>query len=247
MKNIILLIILIASTFSIYGQEDEIKKFNFQFDLGTTISIPYKQKCYYEVIPATFSSEDCYTEHSSDFGYYIDLVSFYNFNNKISIGLGVNYVFSSYKINDKYGYNYSEGKLINSYLNIPISIKYKISEKIPISISLGTYFGLLINANENGTIYFDTTKLSMVNPNDPLFKPMDYNNDLKELYTTNLGLSLQLDYEFKFNDKIQGFFITKFNYGIKNIISDDYQEVDRNNACKEWKNYNLLIGIGLKI
>lgn len=58
------------------------------------------------------------------------------------------------------------------------------------------------------------------------------------------GASLQLEYEVKLSQSIHGVILTRFNYGIKNVLTNDLMN---NSSAKEWKNYNVMVGFGLKL
>ncbi len=245
-RIIIIIIIFLFSQSENYGQEN--KKFSYQFDIGTTLTIPYKSTVEFQtLLPINGSNK---TSYKTDFGYFIEILSDYNINEKVSITSGLNYNYISYKINDGEGIITSEGKLNNSYLSIPLLFNYQLSEKIPISISAGTYFGLLLFAQEKGTSYLDTSKIIVVDPNDPLLQPeQDYENNITEdYYSVDYGALLQLEYEFNLNKKISGVLLSRFSYGLKNVLSSDLSNrKTMHSATTEWKNYNILIGIGVKI
>jgi hypothetical protein len=246
MKNSIFIVLTIF-TFSIYGQESDKKKLNFQFDLGTTISIPFEKDVEFKTLTPINGSYK--TNYSSDFGYYLELITSYNINNRFIISSGINYNYTSIKIKDGEGIITSEGNLTNSYINIPLLFKYKILPEKPLYISTGGYLGFLINANEKGTTYLDTTGFVVIDPNDPLLQPQDYDNNVNaDFENLDFGLLIQLDYEIKFSEKISGVFLSRFNYGLTNVISTGMDKKEmKHSAAYEWKNYNIIIGFGIKI
>lgn len=245
-KIVIIIIIFLFSNFENYAQEN--KKFSFQFDIGTSITIPYKSTIEFQtLLPINGSYK---TNYKIDYGYFAEILSSYNKNEKISVTTGLNYNYISYRINDGEGIITSKGNLNNSYLNIPLLLNYRLSENTPISISAGTYFGLLLFAQEKGTSYLDTSNLIFADPNDPLLQPeQDYENNIAEdYYSVDYGVLLQLEYEFSLKEKISGVILSRFNYGLKNVLSSGIDKSKTmHSAAYEWKNYNILIGIGIKI
>ena len=148
MKQIYAILILGLLIFdNSFGQD--FKKIDYQFDFGTTLTIPYKKSI--EIWPEFDGHPK--TDYSSAFGYYFELMISYHFNSKIAINSGFNYNYNTLKINDKIGLTENKGSLTSSYLNLPILVKYRLSNNIPISISAGPYLGLMISANEKGTSY----------------------------------------------------------------------------------------------
>lgn len=154
---------------------------------------------------------------------------------------------TSLKINDKIGLIENKGNLTNSYLTFPVLIKHRLSDKIPITISAGPYLGVLISANEKGTSYLDTAGLVFAEPEAVIqIEPTQkYDTDIKKDYTSiDYGLSIQLDYEISLSRGLKGVILSRFNYGLKDILSND---LVNNSSANDWKNYNLMIGFGLKL
>ena len=244
MKNILILFLFFLIVSSVKGQEN--KKWDFQLNLGTTITVPFKKysENNYEYNGKIISTEKI--NYSSGFGYFAEFITSYDLNSKISFLTGVNYSNTSFKINSELDIQYSKGTITSSNFHFPLFVKYKIIEKIPISISFGPYLRILTSANEKGTIYLDTTKIIVVDPNDPLLQPEnDYSNNIKNNYEKyDYGISLQLDYELPISEKIKAVILTRFNYGLKNVINNQSSNF---NIPKEWYNYNFNIGIGIKI
>ena len=226
---------------NIFGQD--FKRFDYQFDIGTTLTIPYKKTI--ESMPEV--DRHPVTNYYSDFGYFLECMISYNFNKKVAINSGLNYNYSSLAINDKVGFNESKGNLTSSYLHLPVLFKYHVFDKI--SISVGPYVGLLISANERGTTYIDTAGFGAFGIHDPLLDAIEliqkYDKNIKDDYTDiDFGLSGQVDYELALGEKWIGVIFSRFNYGLKNVMTND---LVNNNTATEWKNYSLMIGLGIKL
>tara|TARA_B100001287_G_scaffold224384_1_gene193740 strand:- start:2749 stop:2994 length:246 start_codon:yes stop_codon:yes gene_type:complete len=58
----------------------------------------------------------------------------------------------------------------------------------------------------------------------------------------DLGLSFQLDCTKKLKNNVCGIIFSRFNYGIVN----NYGLVE-DNLLEDWKNYNIVIGLGIKL
>ena len=248
MRKILIFIILVFfANIENFAQEE--KKLSYQFDLGISIAFPYKQLIYtYKMYPMIMSTP--YTEYKTDYGYYVEGLFKYNLKNKFSITSGFNYKYISYKIKDIWHININDGNINNSTLSIPFLLNYKLSNKIPITVSAGPYIEMIINAQEIGVTSFDTSKVMVIDPNDPMLKDQDYNNDITNDYKMmNFGFSAQLEYELKFNEKISGILLSRFNYGLSNVlITDDEQNhKTAKSSANIWKNYNILIGVGIRI
>lgn len=225
----------------IVGQE--FKKIDYQFGFGTTVSIPYKKTV--ELWPEFEGHPK--TDYNSSLGYFFELIISYKINAKFAINSGLNYNYGRLKINDKIGLTESKGNITNSYLNVPILIRFQLSDNIPISFSSGAYMGILIGAKEKGTSYIDTA--GFVDSGDPVLESIepvqDYNNDIKGNYKKyDFGLSTQLDFEVKLNNKFSGIIFSRFNYGLTDVITN---ETYTNSSASEWKNMNLMFGIGLRL
>lgn len=233
-------IILCFVAVNIFGQE--LKKTQFQFSVGTAITIPYKITI--EIWPEVEGHPG--TDYGSNFGFFSEFIFQFNIDDKISINPGLNFIYSKLKINDKIGFVESEGNISSSCLQFPVLLKYHLSEKLPISISAGPYLGLLLSANEKGTLTIDTEITGSADPIIYLLEPgLEYNNNIKKDYTLiDLGLSIQIDYETRINNKLAGVIITRFNYGLMDVMSN---EIVNKNTANDWKNYSLMIGFGLGI
>lgn len=247
MKQISLIIIIgIISLGDIYAQG--IKQISYQLDFGPTVTIPYKKTV--EIMPE-FDGHPT-TNYTSDFGYFVEFLVSYNLTRKYSIQTGLNYNYTSLKISDNAGLIENKGNLTNSYFSLPILFKYRLSEKIPFSISTGPYIAYLVKANEKGTTYTDTTGFISADHDqviDPTIQQIDpvskYYTDIKKDYTAvDYGLSLQLDYEINRNKLLNGVIITRFNYGLKNVLTNNLQN---NSSANDWKNYHIMFGFGFKL
>lgn len=220
-----------------FGQD--LKKYSLQFDFGTALT--YQRNT--EQCPCTFIGHP-QTDYSTGFGYFVEILISRNISKRMAIATGVNYNVASLKINDKIGISESKGSLNNSYLTIPLFLKYGLSNKFPINASIGPYFGLLLNANEKGITNYSYASLGN---GDPLFNlsSAEYDSDIRKDYTsTDLGLSVQLDYELALSKNLRGIIITRFNYGLKNVLTN---ELNNKTSATEWQNRNVLIGFGIKL
>ncbi|TCO09636.1 outer membrane protein with beta-barrel domain [Natronoflexus pectinivorans] len=222
----------------------DFKRINYQLDFGTTLTIPYKSTI--EIWPEI--DKHPHTDYSPNFGYFLEVMISYNLNRKYSINTGLNYNYTALGISDKIGLFENKGNLTNSYLTFPVLIKCRLSNKLPISISTGPYLSLLISANEKGTTYIDTAGFIFDDP-DPLLESIEpiqkYNTDVKKNYSAiDYGISLQLDYDIKLSQRLNGVVLTRFNYGLKNVLTND---LVNNSSANDWKNYNFMIGFGVKL
>ena len=243
MKQILTILILgVIAIGNIYSQET--KKLNYQFDLGTTLSVPYKKTI--EIWPEIEGHPQ--TDYSSSFGYFCELLVSYNINQKFFIQTGLNYNSNRIDINDKIGLIENKGKVLISYLNLPLYFGLKPIDDLPMTVSVGPYIGFILTAKEKGTSYIDTAGFISMEP-DPVLQSIepkqDYDTDIKKDYTLiDFGLSLQLDYELKLTENLRGVILTRFNYGLTNVLTND---LINNNSASDWKNYSLLVGFGLKL
>ena len=225
-----------------YGQD--FKKIDYQIDFGVSLTIPYKKTI--EIWPDIENHPK--TDYGSNLGYYLEFLISYNFKKKYAINSGLYYKYTSIKINDKIGYIENKGNLTSSYLNLPILIKYRFSNKIPVSISAGPYLGFMIRANEKGTSYIDTAGFTFEEP-DPIIQTIEpiqtYDKDIKKDYTLiDFGLSVKIDYDFRLSKQLTGIILTRFDYGLKDVMTND---LVNNNIASNWKNYNILLGLGIRL
>lgn len=220
-----------------YGQES--KRITYQFDIGTTISIPYKSRI--EIWPEYVDHP--ITDYKPNFGYFGEILVGYNLNNRFSLFTGVNFLQSILKIDDKEGFLEIKGNIKSTYLNFPILAKFQFSKNLPLKIGIGTYFSTLLISKEKGTANLDESKLHFPQTSgDPSIPTGEYTQDLdiKDRYKSyDFGMSSQLDYDLRLSDKILGVFFTRFNYGLIDVL--------KNQNNYKWKNYSLLIGFGIKI
>ncbi|MDA3866666.1 MAG: porin family protein [Salinivirgaceae bacterium] len=241
MKKIIAILILgLFSIGEFHGQD--LKKMQFQVDFGTTLTIPYENSI--ETLPGFERNPQ--TDYGSGFGYFFEILMSYNLNSNYAISTGLNYNYLSLKITDKAGFKENKGDLTTSYLTFPVWITYRLSEKIPLKVSAGPYLSVLIGANEQGTTSLDTDGMQFDSPDpllliDPEYK---YDTDIKKDYTSiDYGFSIQLDYEIPLSQKLTGVVLSRFNYGLKNVLTND---LANKSLANEWKNYNIMFGLGLK-
>lgn len=243
MKKILIILILgLISCGDILAQD--LKKFNYQLDLGTTLTIPFKNTI--EIWPDTDNPPQ--TNYRSNLGYFFEFLVSYNLNKKYAISTGLNYNYNSLKIDNTIGLIEDKGNLTTSYFTLPVLCRYRFSDKIPLSISVGPYLGFLVIAKENGISYIDTARFVPVKP-DPVLDSIEprqkYNNDISKDYTSiDIGLSVQCDYEIKLSKRLTGIILTRFNYGFKDVITND---MVNNNLANDWRNYNFMIGFGIKL
>ncbi|TLX76075.1 PorT family protein [Labilibacter sediminis] len=185
-------------------------------------------------------------EYKLGAGYFAEALIKYNFNDRYSIFSGINYNVSTIKLHSAVSVTEFSGKLHKTYMSLPLMFKVKAFESVPLGISLGTYVGFLLSAKEKGDIYMDR----FIGGGGTLFsfpEPMhlEYDDDIKENFTSHdFGISLQLDYEFKLNDKLKAVALSRFNYGLKDVASYD-ESVLAN--TRKWRNYSIMLGVGVKI
>ena len=243
MKQILFILISGLISFGdIYAQD--LNQINYQLDFGTTLTIPYKNTI--EIWPEI--NDHPQTNYNYDFGYFIEFFISNNLSAKYEISTGFNYTYNSLNIEENIGVVENKGILTSSYLKIPVLFKYRLSDKLPISLSAGPYFSLLVNANEIGTTYIDTSELIYEEP-DPVIESINsvqkYDNDIKKNYTSiDYGFSIQFDYEIPISKKLNGVILSRFNYGLKDIIIN---ELENKNLANDWKNCYINIGFGLKL
>jgi len=238
MKKSILILVFFAVT-NLFGQEA--KKFDYQVDFGTTFSIPYKKTV--EVMQ-NFEGHPI-TNYSSNFGGFCELFVSYCLNSKFAINSGLNFNYNRLKINDLRGIFVKKGYLSTSYLSLPILINYQISNEIPLSFSVGTSLSLLLNTTEKGTVSVDTSKVISEYPEPGLIDiHQDYNHNITKGYATfDIAITSQVGYQLKINEKFNGVIFTRFNYGLKDVIE---KYLATASSATYWKNYNLMIGFGIK-
>lgn len=244
MKTIVLVFLAFFISTTVEGQNE--KKWDFQLNLGTSKIVPFKKysENNLEYNGTIFDTKKI--NYSSVFGCFTEFIVSYSLNSKFSFLTGINYSNTSFKINSKLGFQNNIGIITTSNVCFPLFVKFKLIEKSPFSISFGPYFRILTNANEEGSIYLDTTNLNIADPNDPLFQPkIDYTNDIKNNYEKyDYGLLLQLDYELLLTKKCKAVILARFNYGLQNVIKNQATNIS---IPEKWRNYYFDIGIGIKI
>ena len=211
----------------IFGQV--MKKVTYHFEVGTSLTIPYKSKI--EIFP-DIVDHPIYN-YKPNLGYFAGALIEYNFNNKFFLMSGIDYIHSRLRIDSKTGIIEIKGNINSTYFNIPLIIQFKFFEKIPLKIGIGSYFSTLLEAKEKGTLYIKDSPISYSDE-----QPCDY--DIKNRYnSSDFGIMCQFDYDFRFTNKINTVFFSKLNYGLVDVL--------KNQDNYKWKNYNLLIGLGIKI
>jgi hypothetical protein len=239
MKQTVLVLGLLINA-NIFSQE--VSKIDYQLNFGTIITIPYKKNVDKLVEYVGHPK----TEYNSGFGFFSECSINYRLNKNFFLNPGINYNLSILNYKSKIGISVNKGDLTSSYIGIPILVKYKISDNVPVFLIAGPYFGFLINAKAKGTEYADTSLLIMTKPDSAtaiIRKPWNYNQSIKEDYKTfDIGVSIQIDYNLKVSEKFNGVIFTRFNYGVKNIMKNDFVNMS---AGGDWKNYSLMIGLGL--
>ena len=230
MKQIILILIVLFST-NIYAQE--LKKVEYELNLGTSISIPYQKT----IDKTTDFGQRFIIKSSSNIAYFGELLYQYNFTPKIAISSGFN--FSQYKWKSNFQSELTErkGTVKESYLNFPFLFQYQPFGNIPVYLSAGPYIGVLLSAKETGSNLSDLplydTDGNIVEANS------NFEYDVKQAFKSyDFGLSTKIKYKIKINSKIACVFFCRFNYGLMDVRKDE---------IIEWKNYNLMTGIGLSI
>lgn len=238
MRNFVFFSLILLSL-NVIAQEKIQRKIYYQINFGTTVSIPYKNKI--ETL-TNFPNHPIF-EYQSWYGYIIEGKIGYNLTSNSTINCGINYKRISYGINYKEGIFERNGKLFTDYISIPLLTKFK-SDKMPISLGLGLYAGWIISAKEQGVIKTDISQIIVNDPNDPVLlnikTEQDFNRNTKDDYKDiDFGLIIHIDYEIKLNNNLSCMIFSKFNYGLTNILVDKIEY--------DWKNRNILIGIGLKL
>lgn len=238
-RLLIVFLIVIIPTGKALSQE--LKKINYQLHIGTTLSIPYKKSN--EISPN--SGTYIQTDYGVKPGYFSELLVAYNLNSRRAFVSGLHFNHNVLGISDKSSGVVSEGKIITNYLSLPLLFKFKISEKIPVSISTGPYLSTLINAKEIGTSSINADAFNHYG--DPMFESyeIDYDFEITKDYTSiDYGVLIQVDYEVKISETFRGVILSRLNYGLNNVLTN---EVGNRNSVREWKNYSFQLGLGLKL
>jgi hypothetical protein len=221
------------------------KKYEFQFDLGSTLTIPYNRKAelwsWYEGHPV-----DTYKTGA---GYFAELLVTSITPGQLQFGTGINLEYSELNANHTLTYTEWKGKIDMFYMKIPFFVSYQVSKKIPISISAGPYWGFRLNTRESGTSYIDTTKLDLGDGGDLVIEDLDlesdYDTDTSDSFKSlNFGLSLQVEYRLNASGNHKVLFLSRFDYGLTNVLE---KITDYSLATEKWKNYILMFGIGITL
>jgi hypothetical protein len=239
MKKPLFLPLFLIMVFNSHGQE--LRKFSFQYNMGSTLSIPYKKTI--ELFPDFEGHPQ--TEYFSRFSYFIEGQFSYWFNQRLSVNTGLNFNINRLGIIDKIGLQTNTGEVESSYFTIPLLVNYHFKNKI--AVSAGPFFSILNNAKEFGTSVTDTSKFNFYDSHDPAILSQDFNYEYdseikKNLSPIDYGLSVQIDYTFNISKRISAVILSRFNYGLNDIIVDFQQR----NTATVWKNYSLLFGAGIK-
>lgn len=225
---------------SLFSQD--IKPLDYSIGFGTNISVPYKRT----VETMTHFTDHPVTDYKTGLSYFFEVLTSYNLNNQFYLVSGLNYNKNKLRIIDRVGFSQSKGTITTSYLNLPILLSYRFSDTSPIFVKAGPYIGYLLTAKEKGTTTIDTTGLIYFGDKPPIIDDpvQDYNNDIKENYTgIDFGLSAQFEYNLKISTGLSALIFTKFNFGLIDVVTND---IITNSTARTWKNYNLMVGLGLK-
>jgi hypothetical protein len=214
-----------------------INKLTIEADFGANLSIPYNTKV------EVFENMETHPviKYSSGISYAFSMNVGYEISSRYdaSIGCELNRTTLGYISNS--GLLTEQGNISSNYLLLLLKIKYKFV-KLPCSFSISPYIGFLIDAKDKGISTIDTSQVYLADPNDPAFQnyqPYNYDRDINNNYRKiDVGISSQIDYNFKISSWLSGHVFTKLNSGLINIISFD---------AYIWKKYNLIFGVGLKI
>jgi hypothetical protein len=226
MKYIILGIVLLISICS-YGQD--IKKMDYQLDVGSTFTIPYKHITDVNLVT---------TKYNCGVGFFTEMNFCYNINDKYSLAGGVNYSFCNLKTDYTIGAERLKLNVLSQSINVHLEFRFKAFASKPFFVRGGGYVGTILSTKEKGTQYIDTTKLHPINI-PPFQTTIDYNRTLDNGFILTYGLSARVDYIIKMNDKIGLVVFLKFSYGWS--YWKQYKETNKD------LNYNLLFGIGINI
>lgn len=238
MNKIIFSLLGLILFFSTIGQET--KKINYQINFGASVSIPYKSQ-----IEIEWNSDDGpITYFKPDIGYFAELMLSYNFNKRMLLNTGASFITSNLQEHSFIGIVERNGIRQTNYLGIPLTFDYQVLKNKALRAGLGLYLNFLINAKEKGTRYLDTTGFYIYYP-DPALESLEpveeYNANVTERFNLiDFGLIAKVEYEFKLTEKFALLVFSKFNFGLAKI-----RELP--NWYDEWRNYNFLFGVGLKI
>ncbi len=142
----------------------EVQKFNYQLNFGTSISFPYQKTYEFPVTEGKFISS-----FKPGYNYFIEFMTSYNFNHRMLLNAGASFINNQIQENNISGPFEKDGIIRNSYLGIPIIFDYQVLKKTPLRAGLGVYINFLLYAKEKGTRYADTSGLSSYFP-DPVLE-----------------------------------------------------------------------------
>lgn len=233
-----------------YGQLTS--RTDFLFQIGTNLSVPNLD----------WDVSNYVVQNEPSFGYQLEFMISPKSKSKSSVAFGINYSHYNLKVFEKYlflyGYNnqlfrgkkYTNTKL---YINLPIVYSYRLSEKIPFSLSAGAYVGLLMESKNKGNYYsnYDSGFIEFITyppddelinlPGDVEYIGMEYEEfNTEDLERIDYGILLQTDYEYKIKPRIKGTIFLRFNLGLRDVGVTKY------NNYNKYKNYYLQFGFGFK-
>jgi hypothetical protein len=226
MKYLIFGIALLISISS-YGQD--IKRLNYQLDIGPTVTIPYNHITNINLVT---------TKYNCGVGFFTEMNCCYNINNQYSLACGVNYSFCNLKTDYTIGAERLKLNVLSQSITVPLEFKLRVFTSKPFFIRVGGYFGTVLSTKEKGTQYIDTTKFQPIQ-NPPLPTTIIVSETLNNGFILTYGLSARVEYIIKVNDNIGLVVFSKFSYGWS--YWHQYQHKDKD------LNYNLLFGIGINI
>jgi len=234
MKNLIFAMVLLLSV-STYGQGT--KKFNYQLNAGSTLSIPYNK-----LISNNYGR---YQKSYCNAGFFAEGHLIYNITNRYSLLTGINYEYNNLRINSVLGAETLKVTIYSQRINLPVEFRCKVLALKPIYICAGGYIGTGISKKERGTRYIDFSMLHEIDPNDPLLNSTQiqespYSRDYHNGFTLTYGLSARIEYILKMNDKTGMVVFSGCSYGWSNSTENNFKtEKDLNFLAK--------LGVGINI
>lgn len=238
--KITIVTILLLTPFIAFSQQAN--PVSFQLNIGTSVSIPYQR----HLETMTEFSGHPETDYRSNLGFFGEVLTGKSINERVDLLAGLQYNFSRIKVHDQLGALESRGTINTGYLGLPLLIKYKISDRVPFSVSLGPTFGYILTAREKGTMKIDASELSENNDDilissDPVFS---YDNNIRDNYTHfDVGLSTQFDYHLEISSRLGLILFTRLNLGMIDVIATD---TSLNSSAKKWKQHTLFAGLGIE-
>jgi hypothetical protein len=228
---------LLGIVLTLNSSAQDYKKLSFQIDMGATVSIPNQSK----VIQPTNQIETSYLPCS---GYFGELLGSFRFTEKASIQSGINYNFSRQRITDKIDIQENKGRIKKSYLQVPILLKYRISNKQPFNIGIGFYIGFLLQAEKEGGLTASSTIYN--NIIIPTYARTIDMNIKSSYHEYDYGISFQTDYELSLKNQHALTFLLRCNYGLTDITSEKSQPEVGYKAVYT-RNISLYFGVGYRI